>query len=678
LTHSAIAIQTSPDSLPSTPHWMREVAAFAQILHQSSILTMLEKGVRFARARMGTYELIDFAVVLIGYALSGEPTLRAFYDRLLPFADSFIALFGRKLLPSRSALSRWLAALGSASVESLRTLFQEDLFARTSFTDPGGIRDRCEQSWLVVDVDGTRQAASPRALPQQESLPAPHRRFAAVCAKGYQGRKQEEVVRVRTVVLQSHTHQFLGTFGNPGNGDYRGELLRAIQVLLGYAKQMTVPPSSIVIRLDGLYGNAAPLSDVLTAGLGLIARSKDYSLLDLAQVQAALAGPPTATCTHPESQTTRTLFDCPHVPLSPAGPSKRLIVAASPALSTPPPVGEQRAEIVYELFVSTLPAPAFTAQDILALYLHRGTFETALADEDVEQDADRWVSHTACGQEFFQILAQWLWNLRLELGQHLAPTTVRTTEFAPAHDGAPVSSNAPVSESSSASTVIYGPPQWAKPSFTRGFPGSAFTLQPDGTLRCLADRPLYPQERRPERDGSLRVLYAGRIGSCRTCPLREQCQESPSTKKPRRVSAVFWPIAPDPLSASPPPPFPLLSAVPPSAPLRWRDWPRCHLRRHWLQLIHRETATLCWEPANLPQPPPENSEVVLTREQRAHYRLSWSQRLARNARPANAPGSLSCSMVSPHTFLRPLAPLARQRRKSAPHQKLSPLPFIVP
>ncbi|MBA2682328.1 MAG: hypothetical protein H0U76_28535 [Ktedonobacteraceae bacterium] len=63
--------------------------------------------------------------------------------------------------------------------------------------------------------------------------------------------------------------------------------------------------------------------------------------------------------------------------------------------------------------------------------------------------------------------------------------------------------------------VVYGPPQWARPSFTHGFPGSAFTPQPDGTLRCPANHPLYLQERRPERDGSLRVLYAARIGHCR-------------------------------------------------------------------------------------------------------------------------------------------------------------------
>lgn len=50
--------------------------------------------VRFAHARFGPYDLIDFVAVLIDYALSGEPTLLAFYERLLPFAGTFMALFG--------------------------------------------------------------------------------------------------------------------------------------------------------------------------------------------------------------------------------------------------------------------------------------------------------------------------------------------------------------------------------------------------------------------------------------------------------------------------------------------------------------------------------------------------------------------------------------------------------
>jgi hypothetical protein len=637
MTLSPATVQTTPESQPSTPSWMGEVAAFAQVLNQTGILTAIAERIRFARARMGTYELIDFVVVLIGYALSGEPTLRVFYDRLLPWASAFMALFGRTRLPSRSALSRFLAALDQASVESLRILFQEDLLARVPFADPGGIRDRGAQSWLIADVDGTRKTARQRALPQSDALPAPHRRFDQVCAKGYQGRKRGEVVRTRTIVLQAHTHQFLGTFGGAGNGDYRGELLRALEVLTQYAKQVQIPPERILVRLDGLYGNAAPLFDVLAARLGVIARHKDYQLLDLPAVQAVLAGPPAATCTHPESQMSRALFDCPDVPLSPAGPLVRLVVATSPATADSPSVGERRAEMVYELFVSTLPAPAFSAKDVLDLYLHRGSFETVLSDEDDEQDADRWVSHTAWGQECFQILAQWLWNLRLELGQHLAPAVVRTTAFAPAHAVSPAAPSEPTTRSERTTPVIYGPPQWAKRSFTGGFPGSAFPLQPDGSLRCPADRPLYAQERRPEHDGSLRVLYAGRIGFCRACLLREQCQEHPSTQKPRRVSAVFWPLPPDPLSAPVTPTLPPPLTLSPDAPLLWRDWPRRSLRRHWLQLLRRETATFSWEPARLPELLPQDGEALLTREQRAHYRLSWSQRLARNARPADAP-----------------------------------------
>lgn len=196
----------------------------------------------------------------------------------------------------------------------------------------------------------------------------------------------------------------------------------------------------------------------------------------------------------------------------------RLVVATHDATSSSSTVGVKRDGIVYELFVSTLPSPAFTVADVLDLYLHRGSFETVLADEDDEQDSDRWYSHTPYGQEFTQILAQWIWNLRLEMGQTLSPSELCTTEFAPACEAEAPSTNEPEPAEAPTPAVIYGPPKFARPSFTHGFPGSAFTPQPDGTLRCPANHPLYPQERRPERDGSLRVLYAARIGHCRSCP----------------------------------------------------------------------------------------------------------------------------------------------------------------
>src|SRR5713226_1866862 len=236
-------------------------------------------------------------------------------------------------------------------------------------------------------------------------------------------------------------------------------------------------------------------------------------------------------------------------------------------------------------------------------------------------------------RRFAQILAQWTWNIRLELGQQLSGAQLCITEFAPALEAEPVAKEEPAPEDSPTPSVIYGPSQWARPSFTGGFPGSAFTPQPDGTLRCPADHPLYPQERRLERNGSLRVLYAARIGHCRDCPLRSQFQESRSSVKPRRVSAVFWPLS-SPHSASHPPlenaPSPL-----PLAPVIWKDWPRCHIRRECLKVIRRETVVFAF--GATPTPVTPAAEEVLSRARRAHWRLSWEQRLARNARPSDAP-----------------------------------------
>src|SRR5258707_5447545 len=177
MTHSSVTIQITPESLPSIPSWIGEVAVFAQVLTQEGILKAIQERVRFARARFGQYDTIDFVVVLLGYALSGEATLQSFYERLAPFAAVFMALFGRHHLPSRSALSRFLAALDQVTVEALRTLFHKALVARKPFASTGGLWDRSGQPWVVVDVDGTKQAARQRALPQVESLPAPHRRF---------------------------------------------------------------------------------------------------------------------------------------------------------------------------------------------------------------------------------------------------------------------------------------------------------------------------------------------------------------------------------------------------------------------------------------------------------------------------------------------------------------------
>jgi hypothetical protein len=118
---SAVIIQTSSHSVPSTPSWFGEVVLIIEHLRKQGVLTKLSERVRFSRRRFGQYEVIDFLAVLFGYAISGERTLEAFYQRLQPFAKPFMALFERNRLPARSTLSRFLTALTQAAVEAVHS-----------------------------------------------------------------------------------------------------------------------------------------------------------------------------------------------------------------------------------------------------------------------------------------------------------------------------------------------------------------------------------------------------------------------------------------------------------------------------------------------------------------------------------------------------------------------------
>lgn len=445
--------------------------------------------------------------------------------------------------------------------------------------------------------------ARQRALPQTDDLPPPVRQLDDVCAPGYRGRKRGEVVRTRTTISQAHSYQWLGSFGNRGNGRYREELRKGLSAIGKYLAAYQLPQERTLLRLDGLYGTGAVLSDL--AGFAFVTRGKEYSVLDHPLVQARLHLPPDQFQQRPESQTVRSLYDCPEIPMGPEGVHCRVIVATHPAGKKKSPVGVTRAGVAYELFFTNLPQRAFTASDVVELYLHRGAFEPILSDEDLEQDPDRWCSHAAWGQEAWQSISQWIWNIRLELGHILLPTPVRTTEFAPALLPLPPYT---------APTSGYDPPEVGSPWKAGRFAGQDFALQPDGTLRCPADQKLIPHEQRRESDGSLRIVYGASIRSCRPCPLREQCQwQGNTTAKPRQVSVLLHPL------------------VVGSQPLLWRDWSRRLHRRACLQLLRHQCLTIEIEPRTTPLP--TVTPAPFSRAQRAHSRLSWAERLARNARP---------------------------------------------
>ena len=210
------------------------------------------------------------------------------------------------------------------------------------------------------------------------------------------------------------------------------------------------------------------------------------------------------------------------------------------------PVGKRVGEWVYELFITTLGADGFLVEDVLDLYHGRGAFEAVLADEDVEEDPDRWCSYTECGQELWQIACQWVWNLRLSLGTDDAGrcSCVRSSGPLPQR-------RLPCSSRWEDPPEEYGPWQWAA-AFGRAtgrFGADAFTLQEDGKLRCPAGASLWLSEVRQENAFTQRAVYLAYQTDCQRCALREQCLASGAKgDRARRVSAVRRLLPPPALS----------------------------------------------------------------------------------------------------------------------------------
>src|SRR5215471_15788719 len=100
-------------------------------------------------------------------------------------------------------------------------------------------------------------------------------------------------------------------------------------------------------------------------------------------------------------------------------------------------------------------------------------------------------------------------------------------------------------------------------------------------------------------------------------------------EKPCRVSAVLWPLGTTEEIAALPPPLPA------SQPLLWGDWQRCFHRREVVNLLRHQRVDVELADTALPaQSPPIR---LISRAERAHYRLSWAERLARDARRSAAP-----------------------------------------
>jgi hypothetical protein len=338
------------------PRSLAEVLLLGEYWRNSGLLDRLQTQVKVQRGRMGHYEVCDFVLLLLAYAVSGLPTLKAFFAELQSVKAVVMGMWQRQECPVASSLSRFLADIDSAALEQLRTLFESDLREHgVQGEQMGGLVDRSGQRFWLFDVDGTHRAARQRSLANAAVYPSARRRTFAATDKGYLGRRRGEVTRTRSTVAQAHTSEWLGTFGAAGNGTPTKDLHRVCETIGQYLHHHRLPGKQAMVRLDGFYGTPALISVLQQYQLGYLLRSKDYALLQHSAIQTKLNATSAQLWSHPEAHGVREVFDLGFIEDAWAGYTQpfRLLVVRTPVDSKRSHrVGKRMGDWVYERYLS--------------------------------------------------------------------------------------------------------------------------------------------------------------------------------------------------------------------------------------------------------------------------------------------------------------------------------------
>jgi hypothetical protein len=173
IADSSVTIQTTPEPNFSTPSWFGEVVVISSYLRKHGVLSKINEQVRFTRKRFGRYDVIDFLAVLFGCAISGERTdggssTRGF-SPLPSLSWPCLSVIDCLLVqPSRAFWQRSPRLQSKRCARSFLMICSRVPLRETAQT--GGLVDRKGDNWMVFDIDGTREAARQRALPEARQL----------------------------------------------------------------------------------------------------------------------------------------------------------------------------------------------------------------------------------------------------------------------------------------------------------------------------------------------------------------------------------------------------------------------------------------------------------------------------------------------------------------------------
>lgn len=464
-------VSTKKRKTDRLPDWAREGTVLVEWLDENGLLDSIEQRLRIQRE--GGYVGFDLVLFLLFFftaAVSGG--LKGFNERAATHRGQLAAVGNRKMLASRSSISRVLSAVETSHCETLAPwLLFEGCGAASVMSHPAvKTFDTTGEEWQVFDLDPTTTVLRQRALPEGEDLP-PGQRRSAEAKLGRTGRKRGDVQLSRMVLQHAGSALWLGVWLAAGNGKWREHSKAAIQTVAAVCDTLEHPRQRALVRVDGAGGNVPFITACRDAGVAYLTRWSQYGVLDEPALREHLNTVSWFEVIDSGSGPRRQAAEIGVMVLQPAkatlredGSSyepvpSRLVVSRFQAKD---PEKKRGTGVLidgwqYELYATALDAVAWPAQEVVTTYYGRVGQENRFGQEDRELGLDRIFSYSVAGQWLASLVGLFVWNLRICRGMELVDPPAKLPSQTERHTAVSEEVPMPVVESATeevAETVV--------------------------------------------------------------------------------------------------------------------------------------------------------------------------------------------------------------------------------
>jgi len=530
------------------PDALTEAAVLLMDLKRRGIIEALGERVRIRR--QGGYCGLDVVILLLVFlAAAPKEGLRLFWEKHRAHLLRLGTVAGRRQLPSPASVSRALASVEPA-------LLREDGTADWLLAGAPQIDEMLSHpcmktydakgdGWQVFHLDPTVETLRHRALPDDKELPEPHRRSSETGAPGYSGRKRGDVQFRRITVQHASTGAWLHAHLSHGNGDVLGDFELGLDTIVATCTRIGQPLERAVVVMDGEYGNVPAYAACRARALPFVTRVNrpklyvDAVVLERLYLATWHRVPLSGCAPHRAAADLGVMTIDAGARTRRADGSRYEPITVRIVASIFPKEGKAKRGVTLdgwqvELFAVDLPADAFPAADVVALYFGRTALENRFMQDDRELGLDRILSYHLPGQELATLVGLALWNMRLVRGFDRDPPPAEAPRQLPRR---PVVDERvpPTWPRDPVLRVVLAGLDW--PALLVKHPTWSFDVV-TSELHCQDNRPLLLTTVTPDNPstGRAAIVFRRPTGGCEDCPSRALCFDSGRVNASKQIA----------------------------------------------------------------------------------------------------------------------------------------------